>query len=66
MCKNKEWVKPHNFLRHYLHPLYLYCRLRDCGVKKSIACRLLKLYENRAWKHIEHLINLIPNGEDEY
>lgn len=34
-----------DFLRHYLNPLHMYCRLRGIGCCKAKALQLIGLYE---------------------
>lgn len=32
-------------LRHYLNPLHLYCRLRQCGLAAPLAMRVCHAFE---------------------
>ena len=32
-------------LRHYLNPLHLYCRLKQCGLPSRPALRVCSLYD---------------------
>lgn len=32
-------------IKHYLNPLHVYCRLRDCGFTKGHAATLCRFYE---------------------
>ncbi len=34
-----------HYLQHYLNPLHIYCRLRDCGLPNHAAVRFSAVYE---------------------
>jgi len=38
-------MKIRNLCQHYLHPMHIYCRLRDIGFSKKVALNIAKKYE---------------------
>jgi hypothetical protein len=34
-----------SYIQHYLNPLHVYCRLRDCGIPNGAAIRVSAVYE---------------------
>jgi len=41
-----------NTLQHHLNPLHVYCRLIECGLGRSIARRIVKMYEVRVYVYV--------------
>jgi hypothetical protein len=66
MCARTERCKNRlrNRLRHYLHPLTIYCRLKDLGLRE---CKEVKhlciLYETYVWRWLKEVIQLLPDDE---
>jgi hypothetical protein len=50
-----------NRLRHQLHPLTIYCRLKDLGLKEDNWVKhICVLYETRIWVWLKHIIQALP------
>lgn len=47
--------KIHNVGQHYLNPLHVRCRLRDCGVSKDKATKISGWYEKNIYDNMPSL-----------
>ena len=53
---------PRNRLRHNLHPLTIYCRMKDLGFDEATSVRrVCTLYERYVWVWLKELIQKLPN-----
>ncbi|MFH1210997.1 MAG: hypothetical protein V1645_03700 [archaeon] len=57
-------TKPEAFFFHSYNPIHLYCRLRDMGMEKLQAKRLVKVYERNIYDGIVKFIGLSKQQEN--